>query len=312
MINIKPENILYSLRNNVVDEQFFGFIVLYENFSCIKKIGDDNNAPFYLRSLSKPVQASLIQDFNIIERLNFSCEEIAICCGSHCGTNFHVNLVRSILSKVGLSENHLLCPVAEPLDKRDYDGIKRSVYNNCSAKHALMLAICKLNNWDLSSYCDISHPLQKMIFKRHLDLSLADKIPISSDGCGTPVFALNFNEIAHMFFNLFHKYDFILSSLIKCPYAFGGYGRLDTEIIELGRFNLVAKVGAGGFVLIYNIKEDKIFIVKMSQNNNHARRIVTLNALYQLGWIDSNPVPMQYCNDLGEIVGDYICNFSFL
>ena len=311
MIEINPAKLLYSKRGDVIDEEYFGFIFLYNNSSLIKNIGKDNGAQFYLRSLSKPVQASLMQDFNVVEKLDLTQEEIAICCASHSGTNIHVSLVRSILAKAGLDESYLLCPEAIPLDTKDFNGIKKPVYHNCSAKHALMLAVSKLNSWDLKSYTDINHPIQKLIYKRHIELSGASKAGISYDGCSTPVFALNMPEIAQMFFNLFKKYDFITNAMLNNPYILGGNDRLDSEIIALGEKKLVAKVGAGGFVLVYNIVEDKILIVKMSQNNNLPRRIVALNALYELSWINKNPSPVYLCNDLGKIVGDYVCNFSF-
>ena len=314
MININPAKLLYSKRGNVIDEEYFGFIFLYDNFSLLKKIGQDNGAKFYLRSLSKPVQASIMSDFNAPNRLKMTQEEIAICCGSHSGTAKHVSLVRSILEKAGLDESYLLCPAANPLDIKDFDGIKKPIYHNCSAKHALMLVISKLNGWDLSSYTDVSHPIQKLIYKRHLELSGASFAKISFDGCSTPVFALKIDEIAKMFCNFFNdeKYFFIREAMVKNPYIMGGFGRLDTKIIELGKANLVAKVGAGGFVLVFNINENKILIVKMSQNNNLPREIAALNILYELNWISKNPSVKQYFNDCGQYLGDYVLNFSFL
>ncbi len=312
MISIFPSKLLHSKRGDIIDEEYFGFIFLYENFKLLKKIGDDNSAQFYLRSLSKPVQASIMDDFDIVNKYKLSQKEIAITCASHSGTKVHVELIRSILDKFGLNENYLLCPSATPLDTRDFDGVKKPIYHNCSAKHALMLAISKVNNWNLSDYTSVSHPLQKLIYKRHLDLSGATDIQISSDGCGTPVFALKINEIAQMFFNLFKKYPLISNAMLNNPYIIGGYDRLDSEICELAKGKLIAKVGAGGFLLVYNVEQDMILIVKMSQNNNLQRRIVALNALFELGWIKNNPAPNKIYNDLGLAVGDYVCNFSFL
>lgn len=313
MPNITPHLLLSSFRNRVIDEQYFGFAFLFDNCSCISSYGKDNGSKFFLRSLSKPVQASLMQDFDLHNALKLSQKEIAICCASHSGTGVHIELVKNILKKSKLDETFLKCPPAEPLDKKDYDGFKKPIYHNCSAKHALMLAICKCNNWSLDNYLDFDHPLQIMIKNRHLELSGAKEIEISLDGCGAPVFALTISEIAKMFFNFLNdeKYAFILNAIVNNPYEFGGNDRLDSEIVSLGASNLVAKVGAGGFVLVYNREKDMILIVKMSQNNNLPRRIITLNALYQLGWIGQNPSPVEYFNDWGKKVGDYVCNFSF-
>lgn len=310
---ISPYLLLSSVRNGVTDEQYFGFAFLFDNRSRISSYGKDNDAKFFLRSLSKPIQASLMQDFNLHNILNLTQKEIAICCASHSGTGVHVELIKNILKKSELDETFLKCPSAEPLDKCDFDGFKKAIYHNCSAKHAFMLSVCRYNNWNLNNYLDFDHPLQIMIKKRHLELSGAKEIETSLDGCGAPVFALSVNEIARMFFNFFNneKYAFIVDAIVNNPYEFGGCDRLDSEIVSLGASNLVAKVGAGGFVLIYNRKKDMILIVKMSQNNNLPRRVVALNALYQLGWIKKNPSPVEYFNDWGKKVGDYVCNFSF-
>lgn len=303
-----------SKRDDVWDEAYFGCAFLYDKSSLLKRVGDDRGASFFMRSLSKPLQASLIYDFDAVSRLSLTPCEIAICCGSHGGTNEHIKLVESVLNKAGLSGSYLKCPAAKPLDERDFDGRIMPVYNNCSAKHALMLALCVLNDWDLSSYTDISHPLQQLIYRRHLELCHAKEAKISYDGCGTPVFAFKINEIAEMFFNFFNdkKYLFIREAMLDNPYIFGGEGRLDTKVIELGKKNLLAKVGAGGFVLVFNIKENKILIVKMAQNNNLPREIALLNTLYELKWIDNNPAPVHFYNDCARCLGDYAVNFSFL
>ena len=199
LVNYTP--LVFSKREDVPDEAYYGCAFLYSPFNLLRKVGDDCGASFFMRSLSKPIQASLMQDFDVASRFNFSDKEIAITCASHSGTNQHIALVRSILNKADLDESYLKCPAAKPLDERDFDGKIKSVYHNCSAKHALMLVISKLNGWDLSNYTDVSHPIQKLIYKRHLELSGASFAKISFDGCSTPVFALKIDDIAKAFEN---------------------------------------------------------------------------------------------------------------
>ena len=93
--------LVYSTREQVIDEVYFGCAFLFDEFSLLKKFGDDAQKSFFMRSLSKPVQASIITDFNLISQLNLTDEEIAICCASHTGTKTHTALVRSILNKAG-------------------------------------------------------------------------------------------------------------------------------------------------------------------------------------------------------------------
>ncbi len=313
MIQIYPKKLLYSLRNDVIDEEFFGFIIHYKNFSRNKSFGDDNNAKFFLRSLSKPIQSSLMADFNTHKFFNFNEKEIAITCASHSGLKMHVDLVQSILNKINLKEENLLCPLAYPLDKSDYKDEAR-IYHNCSAKHALMLALCVQNSLDIKNYTDNNHPLQKLMYEKHIELANAEDISISKDGCNTPVFALSMDETALAFFNLFNneKYSFIKNAMLNNPNLIGGLDRLDSFIMRESNGDLIAKVGANGFILIYNNVCDEILIIKMSQNNMPQREIIALNALHQLKWLNDNKAQDKVYNSLNIEVAKYCCDFSFL
>lgn len=308
-----PASLLYSLRENLIDEEYFGYLFLFEKDKRKFAFGNDFNSHFWLRSMSKPVQASTMADFDTVSYFNFNQEEVAIMCGSHAGTFEHVKVVRNILSKIGLDETALKCGVVEPLDKKDYDGVSKRIYNNCSAKHAMMLALCKQLGFNIENYLDISHPVQKLMKEKHLELSCAKSLVVSKDGCGAPVFALPFDNISKMFFNLFNdeKYDFIKNAPLKFPYIFGGNNRLDTKIIEIGKGKLFSKVGANGFVFIYNLETNENLIVKMCQNNNFAREAIVFFALSELNWTDENPFDYNIYNQLGEFVAKYYKNFSF-
>ncbi|MBQ8475943.1 asparaginase, partial [bacterium] len=99
-------------------------------------------------------------------------------------------------------------------------------------------------------------------------------------------------------------YPDLINAILKHPDIYGGYNRFDTEIIKLGKGNLFAKVGAGGLVLIYNFKKEQILLIKMAQDNNEARRLIALDYLNKLGWIDYK-VDKNIYNQKKQIVAKY-------
>lgn len=283
-----------------IDQRFFGIIVLY-GFSDgepyeIARAGEDNGYPFFLRSLLKPLQASVLAEFNTSEYFGFTPSELAVMQASHCGEKQHRELVLSILKKTGLDETYLKCPPDKPLSPfalAENEAVS-AVCNNCSGKHAMMLALSKQLGYSLSDYFEPAHPLQKLILKQVEELSGFNNPPQTLDGCGVPVYALPLKSIAKAFFKLYNdeKYRFLRDAYCLDPYISGGRDvsglRQDTHIMKLNP-ELISKTGAGGFLSIYNRAERRFLLVKMAQDNNFARNLLTMRILGLLGWINYSP-----------------------
>ena len=294
-MNNGPLSVKY-LRDGLIEEFHDGFI----SFG-----NDDNLTPYFLRSCAKPLQASLLIDYGIY----FDEEELAFCSGSHAGEECHIKIANQIIDKLGLDESYLKCGVHAPLsrtmqDKMLMKGIKPSaIHNNCSGKHLGFLAICKKNNWDLDTYFEADHPLQKEVKKRINDLcEVKDTYPVTTDGCGVPIVSMPLRNLVIGYKNLCEKYPKLVNAIIKNPYIYGGENRLDTEIITHSQ-NILAKVGAGGLCVVYNIKINKGFALKINDASMDARRIAVLDIINTLGW--SN---IEYDNKIktisGKIVGE--------
>ena len=285
----QPIILLETKRNNVTDNCYYGSYYLWSEKEIIKSAGYDQNTVMYLRSLAKPLQASILCDNNIINDLKLTQKELAVFQGSHSGSPTHIELLKKILKKHKLKISDLELIPQVPLDMRGFNNHKTKLHNNCSGKHLMMLIASKYLGYDLKNYTNENHPIQKIIYNKQTELSEYKSKYLTYDGCSTPLWGLPVKNIAVAFYNLFSqkKYHPLINAVLKNPYLYGGYNRLDTEIIQLSKSKLFSKVGAGGFAIVYNIEKNEILILKMTQNNNEARRLILLDMLNKLDWLNT-------------------------
>ena len=275
------------IRDGLVEEFHEGLYMLSSELY--------ETSPYYLRSCAKPLQATLLIDYGI----DLTSEELALCCGSHAGEECHIRIARQILEKFDIDESLLKCGVHAPLarsmqDKMLLRGEKpTAIHNNCSGKHIGFLVICKVKGWDMTTYDKPNHPLQIAIRDKIYDLSSLPRptgegwgegapYPITTDGCGVPILSMPLKNMLIGYKNLLN-YTPIIQAIRNNPYFFGGENRLDTEIIEKTD-NLIAKVGAGGLCIVFNIKTKEGFVVKINDCSMEARRIAVLELINSLNW----------------------------
>lgn len=293
--NNLPALLLEYIRDGLNEKSHYGFIELVDlHKGVIAKIGNTNDCVFYQRSCAKPLQAALLVDNGIIDFFSLSGQEIAISCASHTGTQEHTEVIKSYLQKIGCQKNNLQCGIHAPISKTEQEKLIKSdrqpdiLQNNCSGKHAFMLAVCKKKNYDISTYPDANHPLQVEINCKLKELCNTKRdLKATKDGCGVPIWATTLTELAYGYLNLFtnSKYSKIKQAFIKHPYLIGGHERLDSEIINSNP-KLVAKVGAGGLCVVVNLEKKQALVIKISDADLQARTLVTINALLQLNWLN--------------------------
>lgn len=295
MHNYNPAKLLEYIREGLVEQEHYGlFVKVSDNYETVK-LGDDFDYPFYLRSCAKPLQASLLIDCEIDKFYRMTSEEIAICCASHAGEDCHAQVVKAFLEKIGLDETNLKCALHKPISKTEQDKLIKEgkseniLQNNCSGKHAMMLAICKKMGWDINDYDKPNHPLQTAIKNKIYELcNVKSDYSITKDGCSVPIHAMPLENMVIGYLNLFldEKYSKIRDAFLSNPYLIGGEDRLDTAIMSANK-NLVAKVGAGGLCIVINLEKKEGLIIKIMDCDMKARAICLIDALKQLGWLDA-------------------------
>ena len=308
-----PELLVQYLRDELPEQEHYGYVVLANKDKAIDFTGDTKNQPFYLRSCAKPLQASLIIDFEMDKFYNMTEEEIALCCASHAGEEVHVNIAKNLLAKFELNENDLSCGLHKPLSKTEQTKLllenkkETILQNNCSGKHIMMLGLCKMKGWDLKNYDNPNHPLQIAIKEKIYELcNITKDYPITKDGCGVPIMSMPLENMLHGYLNVFcnSKYEKIKNAFLNHPYIIGGENRTDTKIIENSQ-NIVAKVGAGGLCIVVNTNSEEAFVVKISDCDMKARELVVCQILKNLKWANievDNTIKTLH----GEIVGKII------
>ena len=190
------------VRNGFVESVHHGRVVALDaDGSNVLTVGDVTS-PFFPRSAMKPLQTLGML------RAGWSPaddEQVAIACASHSGERAHLDVVRRVLSDAGLDETALdntpSLPLAEQaaVDMIRAGEVPDRLHQNCSGKHAAMLATCVVNGWPTQSYLDPVHPLQLAIRTAIEDITREQVAAIAIDGCGAPLFAVSLVAVARAF-----------------------------------------------------------------------------------------------------------------
>ncbi|WP_153396165.1 asparaginase [Ornithinicoccus halotolerans] len=248
----------------------------------------DVEAPFFPRSSNKPLQALAM----VRHGLDLPDELLALVCASHSGLRFHRDGVLQILRDAGLTEAALQNTPDRPLDDQearrwDAEGYGPvSLAQNCSGKHAGMLATCVAAGWDPAGYRDAAHPLQRAVAATIEELAGERVAATGVDGCGAPVMAVSPVGLARAFGRLAaapegspeHR---VAQAIRRHPEWLGGPGRDVTALIT-GVPGLIAKDGAEA-VYAVGLPDGRGLAVKITDGGRRASPVVTAAALRALG-----------------------------
>ncbi|MCM1010537.1 MAG: asparaginase [Fusobacterium sp.] len=279
----QPTTLTRHIRDGLLEEQHFGFITRVGRSGVLETFGDTKGEPFYLRSCAKPLQASVIVDYE----LPLTEQEIALACGSNAGEKCHYETARGFAEKFGIRAEDLRCGVHKPLSKTSQAEIKEAdvFHNNCVGKHLTMLALCKKLGFSTENYDALEHPVQQLIIKKVNELCEVTTVyPITKDGCGVPILSMPLENMVRGFLNLFcnEKYSPLTQAILNNPYIFGGEDRTDTKIVQTS--GLICKVGAGGLCIVVNRQLQEGFVVKVSDCDMKARELVVIDYINRLNW----------------------------
>ncbi len=259
------ETLVEVWRGGRVESEHRGAIAVVDANGRVLAHSGDVLVTSYLRSSAKPFQLLPLIESGAADRLGFTDRELAVIAGSHSGEPRHLEAVQSILNKIGIGDEALQCGLHAPFSPEAAKALRAAnqnasvLHNNCSGKHAGMLAQAVDRGLSTADYLDPQHPVQIDI--RHRLAQLADvafdDIGVGVDGCSAPCFALPLKNAALAFARLAQQCVLsdskdaalarVAQVMIDYPEMVAGEGRLDTDLMRATAGRLFSKGGAEGF-----------------------------------------------------------------
>ena len=243
--------------------------VVRDDGTTLSTTGNPDLVAFW-RSCAKPFQAAPLIVAGADRAFGITDEQLALACASHNGEPRHVALARRMLEQSGATEADLVCgphssineEVAKAMTSRGEQPTKAN--NNCSGKHAGMIALARHRQWGSAGYERPEHGVQRGCLEEVARWTgvPAARLPFATDGCGVPTFALPLRAMALAWARLAAAGEGrpvkgisaedgaaagrLFNAMRAHPFFIAGTGRLDTDLVEGCDRRIVAKVGAEG------------------------------------------------------------------
>lgn len=256
---VMPNPILIQLtRGRDVESSHRGALCVADASGEIVVSLGNVDAPIYPRSAIKVLQALPLVETRAAEKAGFANGELALACASHNGEGIHVDTARVMLSKCGLTPDALACGSHWPLDATAAralaagGGTPCALHNNCSGKHAGMLALAVHLGVDVEGYQHSDHPVQQCIRCAIEEMTGEALSPqaCAIDGCSVPTWAMALGPLAAAFARLTSSSGLsseraaaakrLLHACTSEPFMVEGTGRFGTGVMQ--------KLGAAAFV----------------------------------------------------------------
>ena len=262
---VTPALLLEITRGPLVEEVQRGHLMVVDaEGRCLLSLGEPRSAITYWRSSAKPFQSMTLVTSGAAEAFGFEPEDLAICSASHTGEAMHTERVGRVLRLAGNAPEDLACGTHLPLDRAAAAALRRGgaapnvLHNNCSGKHAGMLALAKHLGVTTEGYRRVDHPVQRLIastVRRFTGLE-PHELVIGVDGCGAPTFGLSVERMALAFARLRTPTGLpeadqraameVRSAMTTHPHLVGGTGHADSDVMRVARGRILQKGGASG------------------------------------------------------------------
>jgi L-asparaginase II len=279
-------------RGGVVESAHRGSIAVTGPDGALLHSWGAADDPVFPRSSNKPLQAVAM----LRAGLRLPPQHLALACASHSAEPFHLEGVREMLAEAGLTEADLQNTPDLPYDSDERDvwiaagRTARPLAQNCSGKHAAMLATCRLNGWDLTTYRDQRHPLQRLMAETIADLAGEPVAATAVDGCGAPVMAVSLAGLARAFGRIAAAAPGtaeaeVTAAIRSHPEHLGGTRRDVTALVR-GTEGLIAKDGAEA-VHAVGLADGRGVALKIADGAQRARPVILAAVLRRLGVVSS-------------------------
>jgi L-asparaginase II len=319
------EAVVEVVRGTVVESRHRVHVAVVDAAGLMRASAGEPEMVTFIRSAAKPFQALPVISEGAMDRFGITLEEIAVACGSHSGEPRHVEAVTAILRRIGLDGEALACGPHPPFDAATRRELAEAglepgrLHNNCSGKHAGMLALARVNGWDPEGYNQPEHPVQGRILvelERWLELP-PEAMAMGTDGCaaltvGVPLrsIALGYAKLAQAARLGEREPTYVVGSMTSYPEMVAGEGRLCTDLMRCAAGRLFAKVGAEGVYCVGVPGAELGIALKVEDGAQRAIGPAILAILRELDLISEDDLGMllrhaypEVVDTRGEVVG---------
>lgn len=315
-------------RGGYVENMHQGIIaVMNDKKEIIYEKGDADQFVYY-RSAMKPIQAIPAFSTDIIEKYNLTYREAALFTASQRGEDYHQKTLKSLLEKLKLREDYLVCSPSYPLNEEPYAAYlwdhkeKRRLFHNCAGKHLGILAYAREKGLPLDGYEKVDHPVQQEILQLVSELSEipVDEIHHGTDGCRLPIYGVPLKNMSLSYLK-FAAPDMIQSQqnrdvitkigtvMNEHPDIVASHDFICTTLLEDS--NIVAKGGAQGVYCLALRKERLSIALKVLSGTELLWPVLVADILEKLNYDNQETIDRlrrlsdgKIRNDSGHVVGD--------
>ena len=261
-------------RSGIVENRHYVHVAVVDEAGKILFSAGNPARVTLARSAAKPAQALAVLETGGFEQSGFDEGDLALMCASHNSEERHLSRARRMLAAAGANESDLRCGGHASLSdtvnhawiKADY--IPTRICNNCSGKHAGMLAGARALGAGYADYHLPEHPVQVRVKRVVTELSGLDPEHVlwGNDGCnlpapGMPLWALGktyaaFAAAADAMVTTergessvperVRRMAQIYHAMARYSELVAGEGRFCTELMQVFDGALIGKVGADG------------------------------------------------------------------
>jgi L-asparaginase II len=279
-----------TTRSGVVESIHHGIVLAVDRDGRVARQAGNPAAAVYPRSALKPLQAHAM----LASGLVLDDEALAVACASHSGEPGHTAVVERILASAGLDPGALRNTADFPVSRPAAAAVIRAgggpapLFQNCSGKHAAMLATCVVNGWSIEDYLDEHHPLQQAITATIVRLA-GGVAHNGIDGCGAPTAVVSLSGMVAAVRTIATSGDATYRAMVTHPALVAGDERSDTIVMRAVP-GLMAKAGAEGIGVAAH-PDGRAVGVKIADGADRARVAVLLDALAALGFDVADVAP---------------------
>jgi L-asparaginase II len=318
-------------RKDIIESCHRGSVIVVNHLGETVFFLGDVERDIYPRSSLKFFQAIPLVESGAADHFQLSDAEIALACSSHNAENIHTSAVQTWLNRMDLDIEDLENgPDMPQYEEAAFDLVRKNikptrVHQNCSGKHAGMLALAKFLAKGTHGYSEHAHGAQRAWMKtlsKLVDLDV-ENLPWERDGCGMPAIYMPMKQLAlgcALFANpetvggeRGKAMQRIIQALQSNPVMVAGTDRCCSDVISATNGSVLVKTGAEAVYIAVLPEQGLGVALKIDDGSSRGSEVALGAVLSQLGAIDDKAAALltkhfspEITNSQGKVTGKVV------